>query len=257
MEYNAQQFQAGQVLRASQLNAMDAAIKTTMKNTLPVTVEITKGTHSKLNIHMDGLEPYTQYVIQLYRNHISETSMDGLGSWYMMWNDQIGRSDCGYYTLAGKPRKIGQGVVESSFPSETPSWMTNNGILESRWFIDNGATPRYTFSINTPEWILDNLKPTDDEWEDVRQTETTDSYRYHKSVCRLIGTNKYSNKSLKFRVGILQADSNGGYQLVGLSNTVINVGARPNRNARRSDCSLIQINSEYKAANLWTKLTNR
>ena len=256
MEYNAQQFQAGQVLRASQLNAMDAAIKTTMKNTLPVTVEITKSTHSQLNIHIDGLDPKMHYVIQLYRNHLSETSMEGIGSWYMMWNDQVGHSDCGYCTLAGKPRKKGQGVVESSFPSETPSWMTNNGILVSRWSIDHGAGS-YLLSIDTPEWILDNLKPNGAEWEDVSQTDTSGSYTYRKSVCRLIGTNKFHNKSLKFRVGVLQVDSDGSSQLVGLSNTVINVGARANRNALRTDCSLIQINSEDKAANLWVKLTNR
>lgn len=209
MNYTTQQFQAGQVLRASQLNAMDNAIKTSMKSALPVEVNLGKqhigviGTH--VTVHAKGLEPNTDYALQLFR--YSQTKH----VWDIMWDDTTGQSNFGWAFLKGKVRSANKKAATAEyFTEEVPDWMPNAGVLQSRWLFSTTASESERLITFTPTtWILDALKPIGCNWDDAAN-------------CGILGARSNRHASIKIKAGIMQKMSNGSFQLVGMSTATFN-----------------------------------
>ena len=208
MNYTTQQFQAGQVLRASQLNAMDNALKTSMKSALPVEVNLGKlhvGLHGTRGIiSAKGLEPNTDYALQLFKYSKSKHA------WEIMWDDTTGQSNFGWEFLRGRVRS--RSVDDDTytyFTEDVPSWMPNAGILQSRWLFSTAATEsEKTITFMPATWILDALKPLATSWN-------TASYG-------IIGATGHKHQSLKIKAGIMQKMPNGAFQLVGMSPATFN-----------------------------------
>lgn len=209
MDYTTQQFQAGQVLRASQLNAMDAALKTSMKSALPVEVNLGKKhlgmVGTKVIISAKGLEPNTDYALQLFKYSKSAHA------WEIMWDDTTGQSNFGWEFLRGRvrSRRIDDNTY-TYFTEDVPYWMPNAGILQSRWLFHTAASESekaITFMPTT--WILDALKPLATSWNAT-------SYG-------IIGATGHKHQSLKIKAGIMQKMPNGTFQLVGLSSATFNI----------------------------------
>ena len=215
MEYNTQQFQPGQVLKAAQLNEMDVALKTAMQGALPVTVDLrkikrTKETREAVQINVSGLTQGSQYFIQLYTQ-----SRDGK-AWTKMYSDSAQSELYGYQPkLAGKVRSGRADSPATYFTSDIPYWMSNNGVLISRWPIDTIINSRYDLTIIPAKWLINNLKPNEAPDFDV------DNYS-------LIGLKRGRNGSLKFKAAVLEKLSNGAFQLVGLSDTAFLISSPNN-----------------------------
>lgn len=210
MEYTQQQFSAGQVLRASQLNAMDAAIRTSMKSALPV--EINFGKYSEaMNgtfalICAKGLERNTQYAIQLFRWSRSKHE------WVTMWDEDRESSNFGWAQLCGKIRTdnhTNTGSTYSYFTDEIPDWMPNGGYLQSRWLFTTSDTDTKQITFQPKYWIRDALKPRGSSWD--------------ASKVALIGAKAGEQSSLRLKAGILQKKTDGSFELVGMSKSVLNV----------------------------------
>ena len=252
MNYNTHDFQAGQVLKASQLNAIEAAIKMMMKKALPADIEFAKSTKGLISIHVSGLDPEKEYVIQLYRMY---TNPDDSRAWQMMWNEKKQESNSGWKFLKGGTRTADEGGLnKKAFTEYTPTWMPNNGVLVSRWPVSLGLDETsYILKINPKTWILDNLKPVGEAWESTDQKVTFKSQTYNKAVCALIGTNSKKNQSLKFKAGLLQKEPDGTYQLVGMSDTTLAIGGSKLGSAC-DQCSKIII-TDQQASNLFIQIT--
>lgn len=221
MEYTSQQFQAGQVLRASQLNAMDAALKTSMKSARPVevyldktysnseTVGIGRGRH--ITIRAVGLTPNTNYAIQLFRWSNSRKA------WVSMYSDEKNDETFGWYFLKGSIMRGETNRPLNYFTDEIPTWMTNNGKLKSRWLFTTNTTnyTNYTKYIKVASWIVDAFKPAGDANEGHWST----------GQCALIGIPQKKHRALKFKAGILQKMPNGSFELVGMSDSTLNIYA--------------------------------
>lgn len=251
MIYNTHDFQAGQVLKASQLNAIEAAIKMMMKKALPADIEFAKSTKGRVSIHVSGLDPEKEYVIQLYRMY---TNPDDSRAWQMMWNEKKQESNSGWKFLKGGTRTADEGGLnKKAFTEYTPTWMPNNGVLISRWPVSLGSDETsYILKINPKTWILDNLKPVGEAWESTDQKVTVKGQTSNKAVCALIGTNSKKNQSLKFKAGLLQKESDGTYQLVGMSDTTLVIGGSKLGDAC-DHCSKVIITNQ-QASNLFIQI---
>jgi hypothetical protein len=236
MEYNLQAFKAGDILTAEQLNRIEAALRTVLKNALPVTVEMSKGSKGRIDINVSGLEGNTakDYLLQLYRKGQS-------GDWEPMWDEARQCSPFGWHYLCGEDRTVERNgdVVEvtSTFPSETPTWMPNKGVFTTRWPISPSqiVEGNYTQSIDASRWLLDNLKPRTSKWESISQRipiSAGDTKYNNLSVCSLIGTKAKKDSSLYFKIGVLQKQDNNKYELVGLSKSTLKISC-----SKHGDCA--------------------
>ena len=235
MEYTSQRFSAGQVLRASQLNAMDEAIKTSMRSALPVTVELSKAYHrhvqslpdaigdkgsgTRIVVTATGLDPNLQYRFQIFR--FSKSRND----WVQLNSDNNPETAFGWACVKGTVRaRNKQTGLNSFFTTAVPDWMPNNGVLQGKWEFTLDHETSKVLYINPKQWILDALKPSAADWD------------YDTGKVRLIGTRGKRYESLKFKVGVVCVPPSGPSQLVGLSKSVLSVYAEGGNSSVNGDC---------------------
>ena len=216
MDYTPQQFKSGQVLRAAQLNNMDTAIKTAMASALPVKVALRKQNCKKdehgvmqeaaVDIYISNLNPDATYVIQMYTK-----SRDGQ-RWVTMYDEEDASDLYGYRrSLAGKVYTGEKDFPYEHFDTTIPSWMPNNGVLQSQWPIPANVQS-YMLELKPQVWLLDNLKPL----HAAHWSECNNKYNF-------IGVKNSRHRSLQFKVGVLEQHPTikSHKQLVGLSDTAI------------------------------------
>lgn len=225
MEYNLQTFKAGDILTAAQLNRIEAALKQAMKSALPIKVTCTKNTRKNMpansvDILVSGLEP-GQYVLQLYRQ--SKSSKD----WEMLWDSKEKTSGAGWYYLAGGARVVDKESKEcvERFTATIPQWMPHGGVLQTRhaFRISDNLHTTYSHNLDIKTWILDFLKPVDGQWQPLDQMVNVNGTEVPTAVCALIGTAPKKDNSIKFKVGVLKQKANGAFELVGMSDQIIDI----------------------------------
>jgi hypothetical protein len=164
-------------------------------------------------------------VLQLYRQRSSKKD------WEMLWNTHFDCPCAGWAFLAGSARTgIEGGGITECFTNDIPHWMPNGGVLTTReaFEIENNLETdlitTFDYKIDVKTWILDFLKPVSGTWEPIDQlVDISGGGKVPFAVCALLGTAPKKDNSVKFKIGVLQKQPDGSFELVGMSDTIIDI----------------------------------
>ncbi len=139
MTYTPNDFQPGDILTASHLNAMNKEIQN--QN---IDIILSKAGHSILQIQIHGVEPGRKYKLAFFRRVKSDRHWIQIDSEY------------GYGKIAGTRTKNKEELEGSYGP--LPIWMPNNGYVESSISFEPTATS-HIIEIDMSQWAIPLIKP--------------------------------------------------------------------------------------------------
>lgn len=150
MAYIPQNFKPGDVVTASQLNAMNEqiAINENKINHQYNQVIITKLSGQKIKIIVEGLTPGEEYTLQLMRQPVSTNEIS-------QWQP-VREKSYGYAKLAGSETQDINGNI--GMYETVPAWMPNNGYIQSVYSF-TAQDNIYTKEIDMTTWALPLVKP--------------------------------------------------------------------------------------------------